>query len=357
MQLTVGLDRSDTIGNIEEYVGLGAGEFFAGFVPSEWSGRFGWEIGLNRRTFGGGCQYTDLEDLREAIDAIHGLGKRLMITLNAHDYGYQRLTMVRDIVETLETLGHDGYIVADPALMSHLRQWGVTTPFHLSTGGAAFNSETIRYFHERYGLRRVVIPRKMTLREMGVLMGNVSDLGLEFEVMIIGYRCHFNDEFCFSLHCGNKNNFCTNFVNSPKQVRGRFPANWKDAILETMEHPLEQFAEGSVLDEFCRTVARATPPERPTPAPKGGGESPSLPQTMYNNCGLCAIPRLRELGVHVLKVPVRGAPWQKRRYLQVVQQVVDNPAATAAECRALINSEGFCAQPDACYYHLGDRES
>jgi hypothetical protein len=61
--------------------------------------------------------------------------------------------------------------------------------------------------------------------------------------------------------------------------------------------------------------------------------------------------------VHVLKVPVRGAPWQKRRYLQVVQQVVDNPAATAAECRALINSEGFCAQPDACYYHLGDRES
>jgi hypothetical protein len=239
--------------------------------------------------------------------------------------------------------------------MGHLRRWGVSTPLHLSTGAAAFNGETIRHFHERYGLRRVVIPRKMTLREMRVLMDGVRDLDLEFEVMVIGYRCHFNDEFCFSLHSGAESNFCTSFVKLPKQVRGRFPANWKEVLAVAMEDPMSQFHEGSLVDEFSRTVAAATPVDRPHAAPSGKGEQAGLPLTLYNNCGLCAIPALRDMGVHTVKVPVRGAPWQKKTYLKAVREIVDNPAATLADCQALINSEGYCSMAESCYYHV-DRE-
>lgn len=356
MQLTVGLDRADRTTDIADYVRQGVDEFFAGFVPGSWSERFGWEVGLNRRTFGGAAQYTDIDEMREAITAVHAAGKRILITLNAHDYGHERLDLVRDIVRTLETLGHDGYIVADPALMGHLRRWGVQTLFHLSTGAAAFNSETIRFYHERYGLRRVVIPRKMTLREMHLLMNNVADLDLEFEVMIIGYRCQFNDEFCFSWHCGTSSNFCTDYVKMPKQLRSRFPRNWKDVLQEAMNAPTEQFAQGSKLDEFCRFIARHTPTEKPAPPSAETGEHSQLPLAMFNNCGLCAIPALREMGVHTLKVPVRGAPWQKARYLEVVRAVLESPDPTAEFCQGLINSRGFCSAPDACYYHLDGQE-
>ena len=356
MQLTIGLDHADRVADIANLIRQGVDEFFVGFVPGEWSERFGWEVGLNRRTFGGSAQYTDIDEMREAIAAVHAGGKRILITLNAHDYGHERLPLVREVVRMLETLGHDGYIVADPALMGHLRRWGVQTLFHLSTGAAAFNSETIRYFHERYGLRRVVIPRKMTLREMRLLMEKVADLNLEFEVMVIGYRCHFNDEFCFSWHSGTGSNFCTDYVKMPKQVRARFPRDWKDVLQEAIEAPTKQFAEGSKLDEFCRIMTRTTPVERPMPPPPEVGEHSQLPLAMFNNCGLCAIPALQEMGVHTLKVPVRGAPWQKTRYLEVVRAVLEQPNATPEFCRGLVNSQGFCSLPEACYYHLGEQE-
>jgi hypothetical protein len=76
--------------------------------------------------------------------------------------------------------------------------------------------------------------------------------------------------------------------------------------------------------------------------------------TFYNNCGLCAIPELRRLGVDVLKVPVRGSQWQKERYLQVVRTVADDPDATRTSCRALVNSAGFCSDPANCYYAVGE---
>ena len=271
MQLTIGIDRGDKADDIRDFMELGVGEFFAGFVPGEWSERFGWEVGLNRRTFGGGCQFTDLDELRDAIRIVHEGGRRILVTLNEHDYGHDRLPMVREVVQALEGLGHDGYIVADPALMGYLREWGVASLLHLSTGAGAFNSEAIRFYHERFGIRRVVIPRKMTLREMRLLIERSADLDLEFEVMVIGYRCHFNDEFCFSLHSGTGNNLCTDYVKTPKQIRARFPRNWKDAIQEAVDSPLGQFQEGSLLDGFSRAVEEATPADRPPPRPVAGG--------------------------------------------------------------------------------------
>ena len=58
------------------------------------------------------------------------------------------------------------------------------------------------------------------------------------------------------------------------------------------------------------------------------------------------------MGVHTLKVPVRGAPWQKRRYLEVVRAVAEHPEYTPADCRALVGSPGFCSLPESCYYCL-----
>ena len=77
-----------------------------------------------------------------------------------------------------------------------------------------------------------------------------------------------------------------------------------------------------------------------------------IAQAFYNNCALCAIPRLRAMGVDVVKIPVRGSPWQKRRYLELVRMVVDDPNGNAARCRELVNSAGFCAAPQSCYYYV-----
>ena len=266
MNLSVGLDCLDDPDAIHELSRIGADEFFAGFVPREWSEKFGWEVGLNRRTFGYQSQYLRHEELAEAIQAVHDEGKRFFITFNAHDYGSERLSLVHDTVRLVDDLQPDAYIVADPALMLMMfDHWGIERPMHLSTGAACFNSETIRFYCERFPVARVVIPRKMTLREMGRLMGDVGDLKLEFEVMVIGYRCHFNDEFCFSVHCGNGNNLCSDFVHADGIISRRFPDDWKDRLEAILANQKEQFREGSPLDRF-RQAMRSDVPEPPTPS-------------------------------------------------------------------------------------------
>ena len=350
--LSTGIDCLDSPELIDLMVKTGAGEFFAGFIPVEWSERFGWEIEMNRRTFGGSSQYTRLEELQDVIHTVHQAGCRINLALNGHDYGAERLDMVRDIVCTVDKLNPDAFIVADPALMVMLEKWGVDRPLHLSTGAACFNSETVRYFCERHNVRRVVIPRKFTLPEMGRLMDRLGDLDLEFEVMVIGYRCHFNDELCFSLHSGAGSNLCTEFVKAPKQISKRMPDNWKEIAEDAIESPIRQFEEGSPMDVFCSDMARDVPEvPRPEKVVELGTNS-VVSATFYNNCGLCAIPELLRMGVQVLKVPARGASWQKVPYLRAVRTIADDPAADASTCQALINSAGFCDLPETCYYHL-----
>ena len=44
MNITLGLDGSDTPKTIGIWIGMGVNEFFVGFVPPSWSEHFGWEL-------------------------------------------------------------------------------------------------------------------------------------------------------------------------------------------------------------------------------------------------------------------------------------------------------------------------
>jgi len=356
MKLAVGLDGLDTPDRIQQLARDGADEFFAGFVPHEWSQRYGWEIGLNRRNFGPHCQYAHYDTLRQAIETVHAQGKRIAIAFNAHAYCDEQTPLLRRIVSAVDELGPDGYVVADPALMILLARWGVRRPLHLSTGAACFNSATVRYFHglEGVDVRRVIIPRKMALREMGVMIDRLKDLDLEFEAMIIGYRCHFNDELCFSWHCGEGSNLCNLFVEAPASTTPRLPSDWKDALEAARTDPAAQFQEGSVLDRLCRKTALGAPPAQPETRQGAGGAGmdSALAAAVFGNCGLCAITALRKLGVSVLKIPTRGIQCHKSRLLRAVRTVADHPNPTPELCRSLINSEDFCSETGHCYYDL-----
>lgn len=189
MMVTIGLDSSDQPQDIADYIKNGADEFFVGFVPSQWYNCYGWEIGLNRRNFGPENQFTSYEELEKIVTAVHKQKKKIFIVLNAHQYIEEQVPLIKEVVSMVEKCNPDGYIVADLALILLLRKWGINRPFQLSTGVGCFNSETIHYFARKVGISRVVIPRKMSLKEMKQLIEKCGDLDIKFEVMIIHYRC------------------------------------------------------------------------------------------------------------------------------------------------------------------------
>ena len=356
MRIAVGLDGGDTPERIAGLIDAGADEFFAGFVPPEWSNRYGWEVGLNRRTFGMKSQYTSAGDLEQAIAIVHERGKRVFITFNAHSYNDRQIPILRDIVQTVDGLEPDGYIVADPALIALLAEWRIDRPLSLSTGAACFNSRTVRHYCKFADVRRVVIPRKLSLIEMEQLVRSLGDLSLEFEVMILGYRCHFNDEFCFSRHSGVEEVMCSYFYEAEHSTRRRFPRDWKSMVEQFCGDPDPQFQAGSLLGRFLQRREEQLPVPPPVPQTPHDPDRdlwPPLAFRLLQNCGLCAIPKLRQIGVHVLKVPVRGDGWVKERFLRLARQVIDHPNPTPEFCRQLVNSPGFCEATGHCYYHLG----
>lgn len=354
VRIDVGIDASDTPEGVRKLSENGADEFFAGYVPAEWSGRYGWEIGLNRRTFGPNCQFTSPDDLQAAIAVAHAVHRPVFITFNAHDYHAEQVPLLRQIVLEICTWGPDALVVADPALLELLSQWGVTTPVHLSIGAGCFNGEAVRHFCRIADIRRVVLPRKMSLAEMETMIAGLADLGLDFEALVIGYRCLFNDEFCFTRHTGTAEPFCNSFVPVPDAPASyRLAADWKDVAEKAAQAPEEQFQPGSALNRFRKERrGQVRPPTSMTAeaASDTDGLDGLVASSLFTHCALCAIPGLRRAGVNVLKVPVRGTGGLKLRHLEVVRQVTNHPAPTPEFCRSLIGSPGFCAKPGSCYY-------
>gem|GEM_PF-982197 len=362
MRIMLGLDSGDGPDAVRGLVDSGADEFFAGYVPPSWFNRFGWEVSLNRRHYGPQCQFTELSKLRAALDAVHACGKRLSITLNAHQYTAPQCPLLLEIVRELDDLGVDAYIVADPALVVGLRAAGVTTAVHLSTGVGAFNAETVRFFCGLGRVEQVVLPRKMSLREMGVVIRDLADLDLDFEVMILGYRCHFNDEFCFSWHSGITDNLCSKFIRSQHSLRRRFPDDWKALVEEVSAEPAAQLQPNSALDRLLKHTGRQLPevisgqPGDMRRCDPDTGLSPRICERVLVNCGLCAVARLRALGVRVVKLALRGETRIKQHQVRLARMVLDHPDPGPEFCRSLVNSPEFCDTPGSCYYHLSSEE-
>jgi len=358
MWIALGLDSLDSPDRVSSFIASGVDEFFAGYIPPEWFERYGWEASLNRRAYGASGQFTDLQALADIIEAVHAGGAAISLAFNAHEYCQEQTPLIHAAVTAVEALAPDAYIVADPGLMLLLRQWGVKRALHLSTGAACFNADTVRFYCDRFPVRRVVIPRKMTVAEISGLVASLDDLDLEFEAMVVSYRCFFNDEFCFAWHSNCGDNLCGSFVAADSRLTRRFPDDWKKRLDRMIADPQAQLVADSELDKFRKIVALGLddPGRSDVPAEESTAEgmSRALASMKYMNCGLCAIPALRAAGVDVLKVPTRGSPVQKDGLVRVVQSVLDEPNPTPEFCRALIDSPGFCSGVGTCYYALED---
>lgn len=355
MKIAMGIDRSDTPDLIREYASRGVDDFFGGYVPPRWSNKYGWEISPNRRPFGPECQFTNLSQLKSAVQTVHDSDARISLTLNAHQHSADQLDSIEELVEEMEECEPDAYIIADPAIMVQLRDWRIERPLHLSTGVGAFNAETVRYCCSLGKVRRVVVPRKMSVPEMRTLIGRLDDTELEFEAMVLGYRCVFNDEYCFTWHCGARCSFCKAFAFTEKSVLPRYPVDWKDRLRAMLAAPQDQLTADSPLDRFVKDVLAREKHGRHKLVPTGtsGGReglSARLAHELYQNCGLCSIGALQEAGISVFKLPSRGEPDQKLRWLDILKKVLDSPDASPELCRKLIGSPDFCDAASTCYY-------
>ena len=265
------------LGSIDEYIPYvlaGADELFCGYVPYNWTKKYGTVLPLNRREVlaynvqlgSFMCDWSS--DVCSSDLMIRKYRKPVHIAMNSLYYIPEQYEEIADIVKQCMKIGFDSFILADPALILYLRQKGISCKIHLSGEVGEMNREAIKVFREM-GIGRIIFHRKNTVASMRQMIEAVNAEKLEFEAFALNELCQFTGAFCNSLHCDEMGYLCRTTY-------------WGDA---EMEERMERVIK--------RTLEIEEQQEQQYLCGKSG-------------CALCALPQLEAAGITHLKLVGRG---------------------------------------------------
>ena len=170
----------------------GADELYCGYLPAEWNKKYT-NLEFERK---GGSNFTDLKELRSAVDLAHKKNIPVYLTLNGL-YVNAQYPLLLKIIDQVETIDFDAFIIADIGLLLTLRKRNTKKKIYISTGGTVFNSQAVD-FYRLLGASRIILDRQTTLESMKALSERAPDI--EFEVFILNTLCAYIDGLCTFLH-------------------------------------------------------------------------------------------------------------------------------------------------------------
>ena len=283
MKLTVGL------GSVDEYIRFseaGADEFFCGYVPYSWTQKYDTMMPLNRReVLCSNVQLGAFSELEILASMIRDYQRPVHLTFNSLFYLPDQYPEIAKIMKACMCLGFQSYIIADPALILYLREHNIDCEIHLSGETGEVNSRMVDFF-QQFSLKRVIFHRKSSFDDMKAVINAEKSYGglraeTEFEAFILNEMCQFTGAFCNSLHCDELGHLC------------RIPY-WLE--------PLRESCDDSSLRQLRPSVPAAS---SQTDVPNDS-DLPDGYLCGATGCGLCALYRLREIGITHLKLVGRG---------------------------------------------------
>ena len=318
------------LGSIDEYetfVKAGADEFFCGYVPFSWAEKYGVIHPLNRReVLFYNVQIGSMSELQILKKMVDYYGKPVELTFNSIYYTGEQYPVIAEIIIQCMAAGFENFIIADPALMLYLRQQKINCGIHLSGETAEVNRGMLEQMLP-FGIRRVIFHRKNSLEDM---QSCIKEAGFphEYEAFILNELCHFSGAFCNSLHCDELTHLCR----VPYELGNLHKKEETDAaqkdVAET-DRIQEKEWKGLPLDEDGYL-------------------------TGSTGCGLCALYRMKQVGITHLKLVGRGNYTdfmekdirQLRKALDILEKS-DNELQYQREMKASLFPDG-CSQN--CYY-------
>ncbi|MDD3447795.1 MAG: U32 family peptidase [Gammaproteobacteria bacterium] len=143
----------------------------------------GFRDDTNARHFAG-LNFTP-EKMHEGIRYARQRGRRVFLALNTFPQpgGWERW---RAAVDRAAELGVDALIIADLGVLDYAAERWPELARHLSVQGSATNYEALRFYQRHFGIRRVVVPRVLSLPQVAHLVENSP---VEVEVFGFGSLC------------------------------------------------------------------------------------------------------------------------------------------------------------------------
>ena len=268
----------------------------------------------NARNFAG--LNFDLTQAREGIAYAHARGRQVLMALNTFADAREPERWFR-AVDVTASLGADALICADIAVMAYAQRHHPQLRLHLSVQASATTYEAIEFYRERYGIQRAVLPRVLTLSQVGHVARHT---GVQIEVFGFGSLCVMVEGRCaLSSYATGQSPNTAGVCSPPSAVR------WEDSA---------QGVKARLNDVLIDCYAPNEPRGYPTLC-KGrfdvqGTRDYALEEPTSLNT-LSVLPQLMEHGIAAIKIEGRQrSPAYVEQVTRVWRAAIDHCAAQPA---------------------------
>lgn len=259
----------------------------------------------NARNFEG-LNFTERE-LEEGIAYVRKAGRKVFVAINTFPQGTSSFSTWQDSVDRAAALDADALILADMGVLSYAREKYKDINIHLSVQASSSNYEAINFYKKHFNIKRVVLPRVLTIDEIARLSGETD---VELEAFCLGGLCINIEGRCYlsSFLTGastNTEGACSpsRFVRFVNTDDGRMTIKLNDVLLNDLSS-----SESSPYPTCCK--GRYVMPD---------GERFYAMEAPESLNALSVLPRLIEAGVTALKIEGRQ---RTKSYVSAMTRVV-----------------------------------
>ena len=302
---------------IDKYINAGADELYLGFYDENWTSKFGKYSDINRMSgFGKKANPFSFEQLLEIIKDIKKKNITVFVTMNANEYSFIQVQyMKKHYFQPLKEIGADGVILSDVNAILAAKEVGLEPV--ASTMCAIYNSD-IAYIYYDMGIKRMILPRDLSLKEIEQICVAMPEV--HFEAFFMRNGCVFSDCYCLGMHRPECGAICT----YTRYGNSRYT------------HAYTEFREYNAVDV-----------------------NDYLYRTAFHidACAMCALYRLATIGIKSLKIVGRADDWNSvcrdieltKKNIEIMKNVNDE----RDDLDKMIFPDNFpkkCREGISCYY-------
>jgi putative protease len=155
-------------------------------------------------------QFSKEDVLAQGIAEAHAKGKQFFLASNIAAHNSKLKTYIADLEPIIE-MGPDALIMSDPGLIMMVRERWPDLPVHLSVQSNVVNYAGVKFW-QGIGLKRIILSRELSLKEMSEIRAECPDI--ELEAFVHGALCIAYSGRCllsgYLSHRDSNQGACTN---------------------------------------------------------------------------------------------------------------------------------------------------
>lgn len=141
-------------------------------------------MGLPELSLRGKIKDMNLEVLQKSIQYVKKNNKNIYITINIFPHN-RDIPLIIEHLKILEEWKPDAIILSDPGVFSLAKKYSPSIPLHISTQANITNVESAKFW-ENLGIRRIILARELSLKEIKNFKENIH---CELEAFVHGSLC------------------------------------------------------------------------------------------------------------------------------------------------------------------------